>query len=94
MPLTAAQLTRFWTHQDEIGLSARTRGQMAIEGLAIPEDFNDFVKKSHLEALIKTLLKPAKIPVGPPAAGALREVEAYTVTAKSMIRLDGARQDC
>ncbi len=92
MPLTAAQLTRFWTHQDEIGLSACTRGQMAIEGLAIPEDFNDFVKKSHLEALIKTLLKPAKIPVGPPAIGALREVEAYTVTAKSMIRLDGARQ--
>ena len=91
MPLTAAQLTRFWTHQDEIGLSARTRGQMATEGLVIPEDFNDFGEKSHLEALIKTLLKPAKIPVGPAAAGALREVEAYTVTAKSMIRLDGAR---
>ena len=74
-----------------MGLSAHTRRQMQAEGLVIPEDFDDFAKKSHLEALIKTLLKPAKIPVGPAAAGALREVEAYTITAKLMILLDGAR---
>ena len=58
-----------------MGLSARTRTQMALEGLVTPADFEDFSERSDLDALIKLLLKPAKVPDG--ARGSLREVESY-----------------
>ena len=64
MPFDAAQLTAFWTSPDQMGISARTRTQMDTEGLATPADFEDFSEKSDLDALVKLLLKPAKVPVG------------------------------
>ncbi len=90
MPFDAAQLTAFWTSPDQMGLSARTRTQIVVEGLVTPADFEDFSEKKDLEALVKLLLKPAKVPRG--AAGNLREVESYAIPAKSQIRIDGAQK--
>ncbi len=45
MPFTIAQLTAFWTSPAQMGLTARTRVQMAAEGLATPDDFEDFPEK-------------------------------------------------
>jgi len=73
-----------------MGLLARTCVQMDTEGLAKPANFEDFSEKSDLDALVKLLLKPAKVPDG--ARGNLREVESYVIPAKSQIRIDGARK--
>jgi len=73
-----------------MGLSARTRTQMDMEGLATPADFQDFSEKLDLNALVKLLLNPAKVPGG--ARGGLREVESYAIPAKSQIRITGARK--
>jgi hypothetical protein len=53
-------------------------------------DFEDFSEKSDLNALVKLLVKLAKVPHG--AAGNLLEVESYAIPAKSQIRIDGARK--
>ena len=87
MPLTAAQLTAFWTNPAQMGLSARTRTQIAAEGLVTPEDFEDFNDEADLEGLFKLLLKPPKVMVG----AVLTEVAAYVIPAKTMIRLHGVR---
>ena len=55
----------------------------------IPSDFEDFSEKEDLEALMKLLMKPPKVPHG--MHGALREVASYLVSAKSQIQIDGAR---
>ena len=89
MPFTAADLDAFWTDPAQMGIAPRTRAQMALEGLVIPTDFEDFSEKEDLEALIKLLLKPPKVPHG--MHGVLREVASYLVSAKSQIRIDGAR---
>ena len=75
-----------------MGLSGRTRRQMATEGLVVPADFEDFSKKDDLDALFKLLLKPAKVDTGTPAAPILTEVASYVIPAKSQIRIDGARK--
>ena len=51
MPLTAAQLTAFWTGPAQMGLSARTCTQIAAEGLTTPVDFEDFSDEADLEGL-------------------------------------------
>ena len=45
-----------------MGLTSRTRVQMAAEGLATPDEFEDFPEKDDLAGLFKQLLKPAKTP--------------------------------
>jgi hypothetical protein len=65
---------------------------MAKEGLTEPADFEDFSKKSDLDALFKLLLKPAKVAGGTAGTGSLREVASYVIPAKSQIRIDGARK--
>ena len=89
MPFTAADLDAFWTDPAQMGIMPRTRAQMALEGLVIPADFEDFSEKEDLEALMKLLMKPPKVPHG--MHGALREVASYVVSAKSLIRINGAR---
>jgi hypothetical protein len=42
MPLTATQLTAFWTGTAQMELTACTRTQIAAEGLVTPNDFEDF----------------------------------------------------
>jgi hypothetical protein len=77
LPFNANQLTAFWTLPDQMGLSARTRTQMVLEELVTPADFEDFSERSDLDALVRLLLKPAKVPRG--AAGNLWEVESYAI---------------
>ena len=62
MPFTVAQLTAFWTSPAQMGLTARTRVQMAAESLTAPDDFEDFPEKEDLKGLFKQLLKSAKTP--------------------------------
>ena len=88
MPSTAAQITTFWTSQAQMGLTARTRVQMAAEGLETPDDFEDFPEKDDLKGLFKQLLKPAKTP-GLRANALPQEVAMFVIPAKSMIRLQG-----
>jgi hypothetical protein len=42
MPLTATQLTAFWTSPAQMGLTARTCTQIAAEGLVTSDDLEDF----------------------------------------------------
>ena len=75
-----------------MGLSNRTRLQLAHEGIADPEDFKEF-DEDGLNAIFSNLYKPPKIPaIGAAAiaAGRLREIQAYEVSAKSKMRLKGA----
>jgi hypothetical protein len=90
MPFTAAQLTAFWKNLAQIGIPARTCTQMALEGLVVPANFEDFNEKLDLDALFKLILKPAKVPHG--VAGALQEVASYVIPAKLQIWIDGARK--
>ena len=69
-----------------MGLTACTRVQMAAEGLATPDDFEDFPEKVNLEGLFKQLLKPAKIP-GVGANALPQEVAMFVKLAKLMICL-------
>ena len=94
MVLTAPQLTDFWTNSAQMGLLDRTCKQMAKEGLTEPADFEDFSKKSDLDALFKLLLKPAKVAGGTTGTGSLREVASYAIPAKSQIRIDGLLHYC
>ncbi len=55
MLFTAVQITSFWISQAQMGLTARTRVQMAAEGLATPDDFEDFPEKEDIEGLFKQL---------------------------------------
>ena len=91
MVLTAAQLTAFWTNGAQMGLSARTRAQIAAEGLVTPDDFVDFNEETDLDGLFKILLKPPKVMTGVGAAAVLTEVAAYVIPAKTMIRMHGVR---
>jgi hypothetical protein len=82
------------THTDagSMGLSNRTRFQLAHEGIAVPKDFKDFDNKS-LSAIFLNLYKPPKVPVpgaAAIAAGRLREILAFEVSAMSKMRLKGA----
>jgi hypothetical protein len=89
MPFNAAQFTAFWTDNAQMALLHCTGGQMAAEGLTIPANFVDFAKKEEFEALLKRLYKPAKTTHGVGAAMVLREVQAYEVPARSVVRLHG-----
>ncbi len=90
MPFTVAQLTAFWTSQAQIGLTSCTRVQMAAEGLATPDNFEDFPEKEVLKGLFKQLLKPAKTP-GLGANALPQEVAMFIIPAKSMIHLQRVR---
>jgi hypothetical protein len=75
-----------------MGLSHHTRLQLAVEGITEPEDFKEF-DDNGMTAIFTNLLKPPKVPalgVAARAAGTLREIQAYEVSAKSKMRLKGA----
>ncbi len=73
-----------------MGLTARTPVQMAAEGLATPDDFEDFPEKEDLKGMFRQLLKPAKTP-GLGANALPQEVATFTIPAKLMIHLQGVR---
>ncbi len=73
-------------------LSRRTREQLAVEGITVPEDFKEF-NEEGMKGIFANLFKPPKVPVtgaAARAAGTLREIQAYDVSAKSKMRLNGA----
>jgi hypothetical protein len=88
----AAALTLFFEDVNNMGLSNRTRLQLAHEGIAVPDDFKEFGEEG-LSAIFLNLYKPLKVPVAGPAAiatGRLRKIPAFEVSAKSKMRLKGA----
>lgn len=91
-PFDAAALTVFFENAGSMGLSNRTRMQLAHEGIADPVDFKEF-DEDGLDAVFSNLYKPPKVPApgaAALAAGRLREIQAYEVSAKSKMRLKGA----
>jgi hypothetical protein len=91
-PFDAAALTVFFEDVGSMGLSNRTRMQLAHEGIADPVDFKEF-DADGLDAVFSNLYKPPKVPAAGAAAlaaGRLREIQAYEVSAKSKMRLKGA----
>ena len=92
MVFTAAQLTVFWTSNIAMGLSARTRSQLELEGIETPDDLVEFNEKC-LEKIFKNMANPAKVPLTGAAniaAGKLKEVVAYLMSGKSKMRIEGA----
>jgi hypothetical protein len=90
----AAQLTSFFEGHDYMALSNRTRLQLAFEGITVPDDFIDF-DADGLEGIFLNLQKPPKVPAtgaAAIAAGCLRKIMAYEVSAKSKMRLKGAQK--
>ena len=81
MPFTTAQLTALWTSQAQMRLTACTQVQMVAEGLATPDDFEDFPEKEDLKGLFRQLLKPSKTP-GLEANALLQEVATFLIPAK------------
>ena len=79
----AAQLTSFFEGQDYMALTNRTRLQLALEGITVPDGFIDF-DADGLEGIFLNLQKPPKVPATGAAAiavGRLREIMAYEVSA-------------
>ena len=90
----AAQLTSFFEGQDYMALTNRTCLQLALEGITVPDDFIDF-DADGLEGIFLNLQKPPKVlatGAAAIAAGRLREIMAYEVSAKSKMRLKGAQK--
>jgi hypothetical protein len=90
----AAQLTSFFEGLDFMALSNCTRLQLAHEGITVPDNFIDFDAEG-LKGIFLNLLKPPKIPTAGTAAlaaGCLREIMAYEVSAKCMMHLKGAQK--
>ena len=88
----AAALDVFFEDAGSMGLSNRTRLQLAYEGIADLKDFKEF-DDDGLDAIFSNLYKPPKVPATGAAAiavGRLREIQAYKVSAKSKMRLKGA----
>jgi hypothetical protein len=88
----ADALDVFFEDAGNMGLSNSTRLQLSHEGIADPEDFKEFDEDS-LNAIFSNLYKPPKIPAtgaAAIAAGRLRDIQAYEVSAKSKMRLKGA----
>ncbi len=76
-----------------MGLSNRTRLQLANEGITDPKDFEEF-DADGMMAIFSNLLKPPKVPstgATACAAGTLCKIQAFEVSAKSKMRLNGAR---
>jgi hypothetical protein len=90
----AAQLTSFFEGQDYMALTNRMRFQLALEGITVPDVFIDF-DADGLEGIFLNLQKPPKVPAtgaAAIAAGRLRKIMAYEVSAKSKMRLKGAQK--
>ena len=63
----AAELTSFFEGQDSMALTNRTRLQLALEGITVPDDFIDF-DADGLKGIFLNLQKPPKVPATGAAA--------------------------
>jgi hypothetical protein len=88
MPFDAATLTHFWENTAAMGIINHTQVQLVEEGIENPEDLAEFDEKG-LEKIFKNLANPAKIPI---AGGRLQEINAYMMSGKSKMQIEGARK--
>jgi hypothetical protein len=82
----------FFKGADAMALSNCTRLHLAIEGILVPNNFNDF-DDDGLDAIFINLAKPPKVQTIHPAdcqTGRLLEIMAFEVSAKSKMCLKGA----
>jgi hypothetical protein len=87
-----ANLTLFFESADAMALSNCTRLQLAIEGILVPNNLNDF-DNDGLDAIFTNLAKPPKVAAIWPAdcnARLLLEIMAFEISAKSKMHLKGA----
>jgi hypothetical protein len=87
-----ATLTLFFEGADAMALSNCTRLRLAIEGILVLNNFNDF-DGNGLDAIFTYLAKPPKVEATCLAdckAGRLLEITAFEVSAKSKMSLKGA----
>jgi hypothetical protein len=83
-----ANLTLFFKGADAMALSNHTCLRLVIEGILIPNDFNNF-DNNGLDVIFTDLAKLAIWPADR-NAGLLLEIMAFEVSAKSMMHLKGA----
>jgi hypothetical protein len=86
MPFDAAILTHFWENTAAMGIINCTQVQLVEEGIENPEDLTEFDEKG-LEKIFKNLANPAKIPI---TGGRLQEINAYAMSGKSKMWIEGA----
>ena len=87
-----AALTLFFKGADAMALSNRTRLHLAIEGILVPNNFNDF-DDDGLDAIFTNLMKPPKVEaicLANCQTRRLLEIMAFEVSAKSKMRQKGA----
>lgn len=87
MVLTAAQTTAFFTDAGQMGLEARTRNQLQLEGIVNVEDLAEFTEDDTWKQIIDNCRRPPKIT---DATGALVEQEAFHISGKSLHRIQVA----
>ena len=100
MVLTNNQTLLFWTEQAQMGVSARTRGQLMIEGLTNVEDLFEFADNDDgWKQLLENLKHPPQVlnpAVGAPghnagvAVGALIPQVPFQLSARSLGRMKNA----
>ena len=83
----AAALIIFCEHADAMSISNRTCVQLAIEGIDVPGDLEEY-DEDGMEKIFLNLANPPKEATA--NAGRLREVLPYIVTGKSKMRIVGA----
>ena len=89
MVLTAAQMTMFFEHQDQMGIPHAMVIQLQVEGITTILDLADFNKET-LQQLAENLRKPAgRVPDPNPSAapGATIPTPPFTFRAKSQHHL-------
>jgi hypothetical protein len=82
-------LTLFFEGVDAMALSNCTHSRLVIEGILVPNDFNDF-DNDGLDAIFTNLAKPPKVEATCPAdhqAECLLEIMAFEVSANFKMHL-------
>jgi hypothetical protein len=88
MLFDAAALTHFWENTAAMGIIYRKQVQLVEEGIENPEYLVEFYEIG-LDKIFKNLANPAKNPF---AGGRLQEINAYTMSGKSKMQIEGAKK--
>ena len=86
MPITANQVTAFFWDINQMGLSARTRIYLEVEGVLIPYDLINSTSNGSWDQIVDNCKRPARI-LDPANMGQFIAQEAFQLPAKSLMRL-------
>ena len=86
MVFSNAQQTAFFTDNDQMGLSARTRAHLATEGINHPVDLAEFVEEDSWKQILENCKRPPQIP-DPAGGGGLVNQQPFQLPARSLMRL-------